>query len=133
MKLSILRRDRAKPGQKPEDPPHQPPFVIGGFFGNDVAAQNGPIDAPDILPRQLHVNAGTDTAPVVRSQGQLEPLGHAVALDNELFGFQHLQRMGLDPAHSHLSQIFQMVGMDDGKPRKKPVPGMLNLGVHCFS
>jgi len=46
--------------------------------------------------------------------------------------FQHLQGMGLDPAHSHLSQIFQMVGMNNGKPRKKPVPGMWMLGVHCF-
>jgi hypothetical protein len=80
---SPLRRDRTKPGRKPENPPHQPLFVIGGFFGNDVVAQNCPVDVPDILPRQLHINAGNDTAPVVSSQGRLEPLGHAVALDNE--------------------------------------------------
>ena len=99
--------------QEFQQPPGQALLVIGRFVRGLRFAQNGAVGAPQEAGRQLKIDRRADAAAVVGGHGQLEPLGHAVALDEENLVFQRLERVAADPSHRHLPQVFQMVGVND--------------------
>ena len=76
-----------------------------------LPAQHGAVGAPDESRWQLHTRGRAHTEGT--SHFHLQPLGHAVALDEEDLFLQWAQRVARQPGEHSLGQQFQAVAVED--------------------
>ncbi len=88
--------------QQLHQPPGQRQLVERRLRRHRIAAEHLPVGAPQEARRQLDAGRGADAG--VRGQAHLQPLGHAVALDQEDLLLERRQRMRRDPFEDGLAQ-----------------------------
>jgi hypothetical protein len=117
----LERRHPCEPFEQTIQPPGQRGLVEGRGLGQ--IAKHGAVDAPDETRRQHHVQCGGDSlttrdgfAVIMRrrcgGQGQLEPLGNAVALYQDRLVLQRCERMTAHPGHQQSTQLLQPIALD---------------------
>ena len=103
-------------GQLLHQPPGEGQFVQRGIGGHGVRTQYLTVSTPQKAGGQF--DAGGSGHAQRCGQLHLEPLGHAVALHQQGFGFQRVQRMALQPRHNGLGQGFGAVAVQGDEARR---------------
>jgi len=102
-------------GEQAHQAPGQRGFIEQGFGRDLVAPQDHAIELPHEAAGQLHVDRRSNAAAThvvifrIFGQGQLEPLGDAVALDQGDFIFQRGQGITTHPTDHQAAQFVQAV------------------------
>ena len=100
-------------GQQPQQSPGQRALVEDQLLGHGTAAQHGTIGLPQEGGGQVDVCRGANADGRVVGQRLLQPVLHAVALDEELLGHQRRQRVIADLLDDQVAQVFEPVAVDD--------------------
>ena len=103
-----------EPRQQTHEPPGQRQFVERRHLRHRSAAEHGTIGAPDEARRQLDARGRAHT--VGRRDFHLQPLGHAVALDEEDLFLQRAQRVLGHPGQHRLGQVLEAIAVQDQQP-----------------
>ncbi|MNH31988.1 hypothetical protein D3C79_924010 [compost metagenome] len=109
--------------QQAHQPPGQGCLVEQRHFGDFATAKHAAVELPHKATGQLHIDCSGDAAAAlvifqrIFSQGQLEPLGDAIALHQGNFVFQRRQRVATHPAHYQATQVVEAVAVDDHEAR----------------
>lgn len=109
--------------EQTHEAPSQGRLVQQRDLGDFIAAQHLSVQLPHEATRQLHIDGRGDTASPkviflwVFGQGQLEPLGNAVALYQRNLVFQWSQRVTAHPVHNQAAQVVQAVAVDNHEAR----------------
>ena len=102
---------RQQAGQDLHQTPGERLFVQRRLARHRCATQNLTVGPPHESARQF--DAGRSADPGLRGQGHLQPLRHAVALDQKNLLLQRLQRLAPDPLEHRLGQQFRTVAVQD--------------------
>ena len=115
-----------RPGQDLRQQPHQSPdqarLVEGRGLRHRLAPQHRPIDPPQKTGGQGDLQGGGDSQPAltldgIGRQGQLEPLGDAVALGQDDLRFQGGQGIAPHPGYQQVTQGLRSVAVDEHQAR----------------
>ena len=104
--------------QEPHEAPGQRLLVEGRGSGYRLRPQHGPVGGPEEARGELDVQGGGDAQPRLRivrvpRQGQAQPLGDAVGLDQEGLVLQRPEGVAAQPLHGQIPQGLHAVAVDD--------------------
>ena len=96
LQWGIDRVARGEHRQKPHEAPYKAALVKRHLLRHGIRAEHIAVDLPEVAAGQLQLRGGANAQGGVVSERHLQPVLHAVALNQNYLGNERRQRLRLD-------------------------------------